>query len=181
MPNPRNFELLQTPLVKARLKALFELCDCNDLHIPIRRILLLIANAILGHPEVKDRLMQAADIPAIIQKGTAAKASLFNNIFGGNLLDTRRESLEVFNYLNRFRIGYETSNRIDNILIFGEADENLRPYFDMLFGVDQFYGADPNYRAAQKAYIEELRETMKMPVTFSISLSASAETLFHNP
>ncbi len=153
-PIRRNYNLLQTPLVKARLRALFELCDCNDLHIPIRRILLLLANAVLGHPEVKDRLMQATDVPGILQRGTAAKGSLFNNIFGGNLSDTRRESLEVFNYLNRFRIGHETSNRIDNILIFGEADEILRPYFDALLGSDAFYGADPSYHAAQRAYIE---------------------------
>ena len=153
-PIRRNYELLQMPLVKARLRALFELCDCNDLHIPIRRILLLLGNAVLGHPDVKDRLMQAADIPDVLQRGTAAKASLFNNIFGGNLSETRRESLEVFNYLNRFRIGHETSNRIDNILIFGGADEYLRPYFDALLASDPFYGADPSYYAAQRAYIE---------------------------
>lgn len=153
-PIRRNYELLQTPLVKARLRALFDLCDCNELHVPIRRILLLLANAVLGHPEVKDHLMQAADIPGILQRGTTAKASLFNNIFGGNLSDTRRESLEVFIYLNRFRIGHETSNRIDNILIFGGADESQRPYFEALLGSDAFYGADPSYHAAQRAYIE---------------------------
>ena len=153
-PIRRNYELVQIPLVKARLRALFELCDCNDLHVPIRRILLLLVNAVLGHPDVKDHLMQAADIPGILQRGTAAKASLFNNIFGGNLSETRRESLEVFSYLNRFRIGHETSNRIDNILIFGEADEILRPYFDALLGSDPYYGADPGYYDAQRAYIE---------------------------
>lgn len=153
-PIRRNQELLQTPLVKTRLRALFELCDCNELHIPIRRVLLLLANAVLGHPDVKDHLMQAADIPGIVQQGTAAKASLFNNFFGGNLSETRRESLEVFIYLNRFRIGHETSNRIDNILIFGEADEIVRPYFDALLVSDTFYGADPSYHAAQRAYIE---------------------------
>jgi hypothetical protein len=154
IPIRRNYELLRTPLVKSRLRALFELCDCNDLHIPIRRILLLLANAVLGHRDVKDHLMQVSDISGILQAGTAAKASLFNNIFGGNLSETRRESLEVFAYLNRFRIGHETCNRIDNILIFGEADEILRPYFDTLLASDALYGADPSYYAAQRAYIE---------------------------
>ena len=153
-PVRHNYELLQTPLVKSRLRALFELCDCNDLHIPIRRILLLLANAVLGHPDVKDHLMQVPDIAGILRGGTAAKASLFSNIFGGNLSETRRESLEVFAYLNRFRIGHETSNRIDNILIFGAADEILRPYFDALLASDVLYGADPSYYAAQRAYIE---------------------------
>ncbi len=153
-PIRHNYEFLQTPLVRGRLRALFELCDCNDLHVPIRRLLLLLANAVLGHPAAKDRLMQASDVPAVIRAGTVAKASLFNNIFGGNLSDTRRESLEVFEFLNRFRIGHETSNRADNILIFGEADENLSPYFDRLLKADTFYGADASYYAAQRTYVE---------------------------
>src|SRR5207253_221157 len=56
-PIRHNYELLQTPIVQTRLKALFELCDYNDLHIPIRQILLLLANAVLGHPDVRDHLM----------------------------------------------------------------------------------------------------------------------------
>src|SRR5262249_38904996 len=153
-PIRHNYELLRSPLVQGRLRALFELCDCNDFHVPIRRLLLLVANAILGHPEAKDRLMQAADVPTILRKGTVAKASLFNNLFGGNLSEVRRDSLEVFDYLNRFRIGHETSNRVDNILIFGEADENLKPYFDALLRADTMYGADDSYYAAQRSYVE---------------------------
>jgi hypothetical protein len=153
-PIRHNYELLRTPLVRTRLRALFELCDCNDLHVPIRRILLLLANAILGHPTAKDRLLQASDVPAVIRQGTVAKASLYNNVFGGNLSDIRRESLEVFEFLNRFRIGHETSNRADNILIFGEADENLSLYFEELLKADTFYGADGSYYAAQRAYVE---------------------------
>jgi hypothetical protein len=153
-PIRHNYELLKSHLVRGRLRALFELCDCNELHVPIRRLLLLFANAILGHPDSKDRLMQAADIPSILQKNTTASASLFNNLFGGNLSEVRRDSLEVFDYLNRFRLGHETSNRIDNILIFGEADENLKPYFDALLRADTMYGADDSYYASQRAYVE---------------------------
>lgn len=153
-PIRRNYDLLRSPLARSRLRSLFELCDCNDLHVPIRRLLLLFANAVLGHPEAKDRLMQPGDVLGIVRRGTVAKASLFNNVFGGNLTETRRESLEVFEYLNRFRIGHETSNRIDNILIFGEADDNLRAYFDGLLRADTFYGADAAYYAAQRGYVE---------------------------
>ncbi len=52
-PIRRNYELLRSPLVRGRLRSLFELCDCNELHVPIRRLLLLFANAILGHPDAK--------------------------------------------------------------------------------------------------------------------------------
>ncbi len=153
-PIRHNYELLKSPLARGRLRSLFELCDCNELHVPIRRLFLLFANAILGHPDAKDRLMQASDVATFLQKGTTAKASLFNNLFGGNLSEVRRDSLEVFDYLNRFRIGHETSNRIDNILIFGETDDNLKPYFDVLLRADAMYGADDSYYAAQRSYVE---------------------------
>src|SRR6266516_353160 len=75
-------------------------------HVPIRQILLLLANAVLGHPDSKDRLMVAADVPKIIAAGTRSKASIYNNIFGGNLSEGQRDAIPVFNHLDRFRIGY---------------------------------------------------------------------------
>ena len=62
-PIRQNYELLQVPLVRSRFRSLLELCDYNGLHVPIRQILLLLTNAILGHPDVKDRLMVASDVP----------------------------------------------------------------------------------------------------------------------
>ena len=47
---------------------------------------------------------------------------------------------------------------MDNILIFGEADENLRPYFDELLREDTFYGADASYYAEQREYVEGAEE-----------------------
>lgn len=153
-PIRHNFELLHKPLVRKRLRALFELCDLNDLHTPVRQILLLLSNALLGHPDVKDGVMRPSDVPTVIQKGTVSKASLYSNIFGENLPENRREALTVFDYLGRFRIGYETTNEIDNILIFGDADEKFRPHFDQLVRSDEFYGADDLFRAAQLQYLE---------------------------
>ena len=177
-PIRHNYELLKTPLVQLRLRALFQLCDCNDLHIPIRRVLLLLVNAVLGHPDAKDRLLKPSDVRDVIQNGTAAKASLYNNLFGGNLSEARRESLEVFEYLNRFGIGRETSNRIDNILIFGDADENLRPYFDELLRSDVFYGANESYYAAQREYVEGTDETSTSSDTFLAMLVSQRRGLF---
>ena len=119
-PIRQNLALLGTPLVRQRLRALLALCDHNRLHLPIRQILLLLTNAVLGHPEVRDRLMTYADVPRVIRAGTLARASLYSNIFGGNLPNSRRESILAFDALNRFGIGFETSNRVDNILIFGK-------------------------------------------------------------
>lgn len=177
-PIRHNYELLQTQLVKDRLRALFELCDYNELHVPIRGILLLLVNSVLGHPDVKDHLMTADDVPTVIRQGTVAKASLYNNLFGGNLPETRCESIPVYDYLNRFRIGHETSNRIDNILIFGEADESLRPYFDDLLGRDEFYGADASFYAAQRDYVEGADESETANKTFLNMLISQRRGLF---
>ena len=67
-PIRRNYELLQEPLVKDRLKTLFEFCDYNELHVPIREILLLLANAILGHPDCDEGLMTPKDVEKNYQK-----------------------------------------------------------------------------------------------------------------
>lgn len=153
-PIRHNYELLQRPLLRKRLRALLDLCDFNDLHIPIRQILVLLSNALLGHPDVKDSLLQPRDIPNVIRNGLVSRASLYNNIFGGNLPENRREAHTIFTCLEKFRIGHETTNQIDNILVFGEADEKYRRHFDMLIAADAFYGADAAYRAAQLEYLE---------------------------
>ena len=158
-PIRHNYELLQTPLVRSRLRSLLELCDHNDLHISIRQILLLLSNALLGHPDVKDCLMRTSDVASVVEQGTVSKASLFSNIFGSNLGENRRLGLEVFEYLDRFRIGQETNNHIDDILIFGDADEKYKKHFDMLLANDPLYGADEAFRTAQMQYVEGADDT----------------------
>jgi hypothetical protein len=145
---------LRDPLVRSRLVALFQLLDFNELHTPIRRVLLLLANAILGHPAAKDGLMSASDADKIIAAGETHKASLFANLFGANLKSAKRDAQEIFDYLSRFGIGFETTNRIDNILIFGSEDENVSQYFHDLVEADGFYGATERYLGEQRSYIE---------------------------
>jgi hypothetical protein len=177
-PIRHNYELLQTPLVRSRLRSLLELCDYNGLHVPIRQILLLLTNAILGHPDVKDHLMVPADVAKVIAAGTISKASLYNNIFGGNLSETRRQAITIFDYLERFQIGYETSNRVDNILIFGEGDEHLGTYFDQFLAKDAFYGADPRFYAAKREYIEGSDEDEERANEFLEMLVSQRRGLF---
>jgi hypothetical protein len=177
-PIRHNYELLHDPLVRGRLRGVLELCNYNGLHLPIRQILLLLTNAVLGHPDAKDHLMSPAEVPKFIAAGTVSKASLYNNIFGGNLSEIRRNSIAIFDYLERFQIGYETSNRIDNILIFGEGDELLGPYFAQLVAADSFYGADPRYYAAKREYIEGTDEKDEKTNDFLEMLISQRRGLF---
>lgn len=173
-----NYKLLQTPLVRSRLRSLLELCDYNGLHVPIRQILLLLTNSVLGHPDVKDHLMIPADVPNVIATGTVSKASLYNNIFGGNLSEIRRQTITIFDYLERFQIGYETSNRVDNILIFGQGDEHLGAYFDKFIANDLFYGANDRFYGAKLEYLEGTNEGEEKSQEFLQMLISQRRGLF---
>lgn len=184
-PIRRNFELLKSELVRARLRSLLELCDHNEVHLSIRRILLLLANAVLGFDgkeaqgkPINDRLLRAVDIPRVIASNQVSKASIYNNIFGGNLSDFRRDSLDIFEYLGRFRIGYETTNRFDNLLIYGNSDVVLCDYFDQLLTEDKFYGADESYLASQRQYIEGSDEEDEQTEQFLLMLVSQRRGLF---
>ncbi|WP_145428821.1 hypothetical protein [Symmachiella dynata] len=160
-PIRRNYEILKADQTKTRLRALLQLCDHNEIHLSIRRILMLLTNAVLGFAgneaagkKVEDRLLREVDVQRVIESGQVAKASIYNNIFGGNLTKYRRNSHDIYEQLGRFRIGHETSNRIDNLLIYGDSDIGLKKHFDRFLTDDRFYGANQSYRALQMAYIE---------------------------
>ena len=97
--------------------------------------------------------MTADDVPRVIAADTRSLASIYNNIFGGNLSEHRRGNSIIFQYLERFQIGRESSNRFDNILIFGESHEHLQEQFRRLVELDPFYGSGRRlYRCAKKLH-----------------------------
>lgn len=177
-PIRRNYEILGAGLTRQRLASLLELCDQNGLHVPIRQILILLANAVLGHPDVKDGLMVATDVPMVLAAGTRHKASIYNNLFGGNLSAGRRGGSAIFDYFERFQIGTETTNRFDNILIFGEAHEALERAFQQYLASDGFYGADRAYLAAKREYVEGGDENPEAAQAFLDLLVSQRRALF---
>ncbi len=149
-----NYQRLQQPLLTERLNELLQLCDRNGFHLPLRQLLILASNSILGHPDGKEGLAQCKDVPEIVRRGRTAEGSIYSNVFGGNLVDSRRASTEVMEVLGRFGIGEETSNRIDNLLVFGADEPGLRPLFDRLLRSDPVYGAHGDFLRLQAAYLE---------------------------
>lgn len=141
-------------ITKIRLINLLKLCELNGMHLPVRQLLILVANLLLGNPEAKDRLLSCQEVPRILEERKASETSLYRNIFGENLSERKRDATEVFATLGRFGIGNETSNRIENTLIFGEDDPELQLYYTRLVLSDPYYGANENFRAAQRAYLE---------------------------
>ena len=139
---------------KRRLTSLIELSERNGAHFPVRQLLALVANSLLGHPKVRDGLMTCADVPEIQAAGTTDQASVYRNVFGENLSARRAERTELFRKLNAFGIGAETSNRVDNLLVYGADDPAYEADYAQLVRSDPVYGATPAYVGAQRSYLE---------------------------
>lgn len=139
---------------KRRLAAVIELSERNGSHFSVRQLLALIANSLLGHPDARDGLMTCADVPALQDAGHLDLASIYRNIFGENLKPSRAEKTELFRKLNAFGIGAETSNRVDNLLVYGADDPAYKADYDELVVSDPVYGATAAFSSAQRTYLE---------------------------
>ena len=139
-----------------RLGDLVEVARLNGSHLPVRDMLALVSNMILGHnhKETKEGLMACSDIARIQESGTLEKGSLYGNVFGANLPTRRAMDRPVFKVLSSFGIGDETTNSVDGLLVYGNDDAKLAPAFKRLVADDPVYGATASYMAMQKQYLE---------------------------
>lgn len=159
-----------------RLTALIELSERNGGHFPVRQLLALISNSLLGHPDARDGLMTCAEVPTIQKSGRADQASVYRNIFGENLKPSRAEKTELFKKLNMFGIGAETSNRVDNLLVYGADDPAYMQDYGRLVLCDPVYGATSYYSQTQRAYLEGGEGTDR--TQFLGALKAQRQRLF---
>jgi hypothetical protein len=141
-------------LFKQRLAELVEISEHNGHHFPMRQVLVLTTNVLLGHPAARDGLMSCADVANLLAKGSIDQASVYRNTFGDNLRRGRAERTEPFVKLALFGIGSETSNAIDNVLVYGSHDPLLSEDYNQLMKGDVIYGATQAYSKAQSDYLE---------------------------
>lgn len=140
-----------------RLGDLVEIARLNGLHLPVRDLLALCANMVLGYSdakEAKENLMTCADVAQIQEAGHIGKASIYANAFGANLPKRRVFDGPVFKAMASFGVGEETSNAADGLLVYGKDDARLQSDFARLVASDQVYGATANYLKAQHNYLE---------------------------
>lgn len=140
--------------LRRRLGDLVEIARLNGQHLPVRDLLALCTNMILGHRNAKDGLMSCAEVARIQEQRTVDKASVYGNAFGANLPKQRLADRPVFKAIATFGIGDETSNSVDGLLVYGKDDLKLVPIFDRLIGCDPIYGATPRLSNAQEKYLE---------------------------
>jgi hypothetical protein len=138
----------------SRLEDLIELTRLNGAHLPVRDLLALVANMLLGHPNVKEQLMTCGDVARIQNEQLLDRASIYRNIFGANLGHRRAMARTVFKSLAAFRIGDETTNTIDGMLVYGQHDARLNDDFLALVANDQAYGGNEAFLSDQAQYLE---------------------------
>src|SRR5690606_37601361 len=75
--------------LRSRLSDLIDISRINGSHLPVRDLLALCANILLGHANDKVGLMRCDDIEKIVNEGTFSKGSLYDNIMAKNLPNQR--------------------------------------------------------------------------------------------
>jgi len=150
----RNYRVLNTSEVRAKLIMLARIADLTGHHLPIRGVLCLLTNALLGHPDARDRVIRpGAEANTIGKSGTAHKGALHRTLFGENLTTSNRRKREVYRFLSMLRIGDETTTDLDELLIFGTRDEELKSAYDELVSIDPYDQRNPDFDALLKRYI----------------------------
>ncbi|MBY0332888.1 MAG: hypothetical protein K2X49_19695 [Acetobacteraceae bacterium] len=105
---------------RRRLKAAIRIAALNDQHVPIRQILILAVNVLLGDSRRKDRpLLGCADARRRAKDEDYRNVNPFNNAVGLNVRPEKRRALTVFSALETFGIGHETNTPMDNLLLDG--------------------------------------------------------------
>lgn len=137
-----------------RLGDLVETSRLNGWHLPVRDLLALVSNIILGHPDAKEDLMSCSEVGRIQSAGAVEKGCLYDNAFGVNLPRRRAMDRSVFKAFSTFGIGEETSNGSDGLLVYGADDAKLSEAFQRFVGSDPVYGATAAYLTAQQHYLE---------------------------
>lgn len=160
-------------MFRQRLGALLQLCRANRMHLPIRDLLLLGINIILG-----DRLQPGQPLLTCRKAKNRARQSdyrltnPFANVFGANLPERQRQQYYVFTTLEAFGIGRETDNTFDNLLIYGPYEEAT--LYNRVVANDQEYGAIA-YKLYLSDYLEGERENID---EFMHALSRQRQRLF---
>lgn len=157
---------------RQRLGDLLRLAGVNRMHLPIRDLLLLSINIILGDQQVGQSLLTCTMAKNRAISKNYDLTNPYANTFGANLSEKDRQKYQAFTVLESFGIGRETDNWFDNLLIYGPYNEEDR--YRKFVEIDSYYGAHA-YRHYLCDYLEGERESTK---EFMVALEQQRRRLF---
>ena len=143
-PIRTNHALLNHPAVRQRMLTLARIADATGYHLPLRDILILLSNALLGHPEAPDRVIRpGSSANKILSQDARYKAAIHLNLFGFNFNQSERNHRYVYRFLSMLHAGEETTKDLDELIIFGNRDEELKGQYAELVANDPFKQRNP--------------------------------------
>lgn len=157
---------------RSRIRDLLKLSSANRMHLPIRDLLLLCINILLGDRKQGQTLLTCRTAKNRVDESDYRLTNPYSNVFGANLKPRHRQQYQVFTTLESFGIGRETDNKFDNLLIYGAYDGSEK--YKKYVASDVFYGAQA-YERYLRDYLEgERSETEE----FMRALSRQRQRLF---
>jgi hypothetical protein len=123
---------------RARIKTLVRLAAANDQHIPIRYLLMLIVNVLLGFSQKPSRPLLNCSVILKAKTPLYKFTNPYDNACGANIHDPeKRRKNPFFALVSSLGIGMETDNEIDALLLARDANNAVR---SSLFANDSVYG-----------------------------------------
>ncbi len=178
-PIPANYALLSSKEMRSKLISISQLADASGFHLSIRSVFMLLANSLLGHPDARHGLLNPGKKTSqLLEKDQKQRGALHLNFFGKNLSLLERNQRDIFRFLKLLHIGDETTNDIDELLIFGDLDEELQATYQELISKDPFDQRSKKIATFIDHYIEGLLEQPKDITAFLQELADERRRVF---
>ncbi|HCM67582.1 MAG TPA: hypothetical protein DIS62_01080 [Candidatus Kerfeldbacteria bacterium] len=175
----RNFKALNTPELRSKLLMLAKIADMTGHHLPVRAVLCLLTNAILGHPDAKDGVIRpGVEAAKLLKDGAPHKAALHRTLFGENLRTSARNKRGIYRFLSMLHIGEETTNDLDELFIFGTRDSELTAAYSDLVAPDKFGQRNPEFNEMLNSYIRGDITNEEITKKFLAELAAERRRIF---
>lgn len=148
--------------MRRRLADLIQIAAANGTHLPVRHLLLLIANLTLGVSGKSAPLMTCATAHALAEEGEPHLSDPFDNALGLNLPGSESRDYLAFRIVADTGLGKETNNAIDALLLDQDPPELHRDHVarDAVHGASLFETERRAYRRGELDDAQPLLDAM---------------------
>ena len=158
---------------RSRVRDVIALAAANDQHVPLRQILTLIVNIVLGDSEDQDNpLLTCAKAHERVRANEHSKTNPYDNVVGANLGEDTRTRYAIFSILESYGIGLETTNQFDELLL----RRHPASIAEQLERVDSVYG-EALFRKLRPEYLRGARERLDLK-SFRRAMTSQRRRLF---
>ena len=159
-------------MFRNRVRDVIALAEANDQHVPLRQILTLVVNIVLGDAEDTDNpLLTCETARERAEARKYAKTNPYDNALGANLAEDTRNRYTVFSTLESYGIGVETTNQFDDVILYGQPASIV----ERLERVDPVYGK-AIFADLRDQYINSAQD--RLEIGFAPALISQRRRLF---